>query len=556
MDTTIDMSQFKELFIEEAQEHLQNLNRAMLQLEKDPANPEPLNEIFRLAHTIKGMAATMGYDDMAHLAHSMEDLLDELRQGKLEVRPELFDLLFECLDLLEAMLDDIIAGGEGHIELKGIVDKLEAYRTQVEEGIPEVEEQEGVEVKEAEEAEEQEGVGERGEAPEPRPPGALAEPKLPKWVRINVKHLDSLMTLVEELVINRSWLNRIQAHYDIPELKEALEQHGRILANLRDTVLNARMVPVARIFDRFPRMVRDLLREEGKEAELVIEGREIELDRSILEEIADPLVHLLRNAVDHGIEPPEEREKAGKPRVGTIRLAAFRERDQVIIEVSDDGRGMDPEKIAETAVARGLVTLEEVGEMSQQEKLMLICHPQFSMTAGVTQVSGRGVGMDVVRRTVESLHGSLEIISIPGMGSTFRLRLPLTLAIIKALLVQVGPETYAIPSSYIERTVAAEPGQIKPIQRHEVIMLDETIPIFRLGEVLQVPGYSGDARYVVVVRKNQHKVGLVVDSLLGQEDIVIKSLPGFLGRIKGLAGATILGGGEVVLILDVPNLLS
>ncbi|HIC93043.1 MAG TPA: chemotaxis protein CheA, partial [Anaerolineae bacterium] len=504
MDAMIDMSQFKGLFIEEAKEHLQDLNQALLQLEKEPSDVEPLNEIFRLAHTIKGMAATMGYEDMARLAHAMEDLLDELRQGKLEVRAELFDLLFGCLDALEAMLEDIVAERESRIDVEGMVAKLEAYRA----------------------------PAEPTAAPKEAAPAEVAPrpaPTLPQWVRINVRHLDSLMALVEELVINRSWLTRIQAQYDIPALKEALEQHGRILADLRDTVLNARMVPVAQIFDRFPRMVRDLLKREGKEAEFIIEGREIELDRTILEQISDPLVHLLRNAVDHGIETPEEREKAGKPRTGTIRLAAWRERDQVIIEVSDDGRGMDPKKIAEAAVARGLVASEEVGEMSDGEVLMLICHPQFSTTADVTRVSGRGVGMDVVRRTVEALRGSLEILSTPEVGSTFRLRLPLTLAIVKALLVRVGSETYAIPSSYVERAVAVEPRQIKPVQRHRVILLDEAIPVLRLGELLQVPGGGGDSRYVVVVGRDHQRVGLAVDSLLGQEEIVIKSLPGLLG---------------------------
>ncbi len=530
MDVTVDMSEYKELFVEEAQENLQGLNQALLQLEKDPSDVESLNEIFRLAHTIKGMAATMGYDNMALLAHSMEDLLDEVRQGTLEVKPQLFDLLFDCLDALGTMLEDVVADRETGLDLESMVGRLEAYRAPAELPVA-PKEVAPVEV-----------------APKPAP-------ALPQWVRINVKHLDSLMTLVEGLVINRSWLTRIQAQYDIPALKEALEQHGRALADLRDTVLNARLVPVAQVFNRFPRMVRDLLKQEGKEAELIIEGREIELDRAILEQISDPLVHLLRNAVDHGIDPPDERAKAGKPPVGAIRLAAWRERDQVIIEVSDDGRGMDPKKIAETAVARGLVSSEEVEGMSQHEILMLICHPGFSMTKEVTRVSGRGVGMDVARRTVESLHGSLEILSTPGVGSAFRLRLPLTLAIIKALLVEVGPETYAIPSSYIERTIAIEPHQIKPIQRRAVIMLDEALPLLRLDEVLQVPESGNDSRYMVLVERGNQKAGLLVDSLVGQEEIVIKSLPGFLGQIPGLAGATILGGGEVVLILDVPNLV-
>ena len=536
MDAAIDMSQYKELFVEEAQEHLQGLNQALLQLEKEPSDVEPLNEIFRLAHTIKGMAATMGYDDIALLAHSMEDLLDELRRGTLEVEPQLFDLLFECLDALGTMLEDVVADREGGVALASIMDRLEAYQEPTSPLIAATE-----------------------AAPEPAAAPAEAAPRpvsaLPQWVRINVRYLDSLMTLVEGLVTNRSWLTRIQAQYDIPALKDALEQHGRTLADLRDTVLNARLVPVAQVFDRFPRMVRDLLKQEGKEAELIIEGREIELDRAILEQVSDPLVHLLRNAVDHGIDPPDERKKAGKPPVGAIRLAAWGERDQVIIEVSDDGRGMDTKRIAETAVARGLVTSEEVAAMSQQEILALICHPRFSMTKEVTRVSGRGVGMDVARRTVESLHGSLEILSTPGVGSAFRLRLPLTLAIIQALLVEVGAETYAIPSSFIERAVAVEPHQIRPIQRRAVIMLDETIPLLRLDELLQVPESGNDSHYMVVVERGNQRVGLLVDSLIGQEEIVIKSLPGFLGKIPGLAGATILGGGEVVLILDVPNLV-
>jgi len=534
--TETDLSPYRELFVEEVQEYLQSLNQALLRLERAPSEVEPLNEIFRLAHTIKGMAATMGYDDMAHLAHVMEDLLDELRQGRLRIEPSLFDLLFACLDALENMLEGISSGGEGAIDLGDIVSKLGAYRALAERD---------------------------GRAAEQEPPSAprfptsptQPMPTLPRWVRINVRHLDSLMTLVEELVINRSWLMRIQAQHDISILKEPLEQHGRILAELRDTVLHTRLVPMAQVFNRFPRMIRDLLKQEGKEAEFIIEGREIELDRAILERISDSLVHLLRNAVSHGIEPPEERKRAGKLPMGTIRLAAWRERDQVVIEVSDDGRGMDRRRIAETAVARELVTPEELAEMSDQEVLMLICHPRFSMTPEVTHVAGRGVGMDVVRRAVEKLRGSLEILSTPGKGSTFRLRLPLTLAIIQALLVEVGSEVYAIPSSYIQRTVAVEPYMIKPIQQHAVLMLEESLPLFDLRALLQVPQDGGDSRYAVVVERDHQRVGLLVDSLIDQEEIVIKSLPGFLGRISGLAGATILGEGQVVLILDIPSLV-
>ncbi|MBS1253835.1 MAG: Chemotaxis protein CheA [Anaerolineales bacterium] len=378
---------------------------------------------------------------------------------------------------------------------------------------------------------------------------------------MNTRYVDDLLNLVAELVISRSRLWRIQQRHALPDLTEALEHHDRLLGDLRDIVLQTRMVPVAQVFNRFPRMVRDLLWERGKEADFQIEGSEIELDRTVLEEVSDPLLHLLRNAVDHGLEPPDERERRGKSRRGAVQLSARRERESVVVEVRDDGRGLDRDRIVETAIQRGLIGHTEAEELSDQQALMLICHPGFSTAQRVTEVSGRGVGMDVVRRQIESLHGSLYIDTQTGAGSTFRLRLPLTLAIIQALLVAVEDEVYAIPLNQVERTLEIEPGQTKHIQRWQMISDGDAkaLPLLELRELLGTPTGNGADRaglaYAVVVGEDRDRVGLVVDELVTQEEIVIRPLPPALSSIPGLTGASILGEGQVVLILDVPNLV-
>lgn len=539
----MDMSEYKDLFAGEAQEHLEAMNAGLLALEQDAEDTEAVESVFRAAHTLKGMAATMGYQDLAQVAHALEDLLDELRKGNQTLTPALADVVFSGVDALKTLLADALADRPASLDVATLAEGFKTGATAT--------------------AEEKPGPG-ATTPPAParpaRPATALQPPELPQTIRVNAQHLDMLLNLVAELVISRSQLWRIQRRHNLPDLKEALEQHDRLLVILRDAVLETRMVPVAHVFNRFPRMVRDLLREREKEADFLVEGSDIELDRTILEQVTDPLLHLLRNAVDHGIEPPEERERLGKSRRSIIRLSARRERESVVIEVTDDGRGLNRKHVLETAIQRGLISHADADNLSEQQGFLLICNPGFSTAERITEVSGRGVGMDVVKRQIESLHGSLSIVSEPGIGSTFRLRLPLTLAIIQALLVTVGDETYAIPLSQVERTLEMEPAQVKQIQHWRVISDGEVqaLPLLELRVLLDIPG-NGTGRdglgYAVVVGDDRDRLGLVVDELVGQEEIVIRPLPPALGNIQGLAGATILGEGQVVLILDAPNLV-
>ena len=534
----MDMSEFKDLFAAEAQEHLETMNAGLLALERDPADTEALADVFRAAHTLKGIAATMGYDELAALAHAVEDRLDALREGKDKFTTETANLLFQAVDALKSVLSDVLADRPVKID----VEQWQKVLREFEEPTTET-------------------PLYRGKKETGAPTRSVIAPlELPQTIRVNTRHLDDLLNIVAELVISRSHLWRLQETYNLPELKEALEKHDRLLSNLRDAVLQTRMVPVAHIFNRFPRMVRDLLRERGKEADFIIEGYDIELDRTILERVSDPLMHLLRNAVDHGIEPPEERKRAGKPLRGKIWLRAWRERESVIIEVADDGKGMQKARILKRAIEQGLITPEEAEELNDHQVFMLICEPGFSTADHVTAVSGRGVGMDVVRREIEALHGTLTIDSQPGQGTTFRLRLPLTLAIVQALLVMVGTEMYAIPLSQVERTLEIRPDQVTEIQQWQIVTDEEkkALPLVSLSDLLEVPDTrlaDQESRYAIVVGEERRRVGLVADKLLGQEEIVIRPLPAILGHVPGIAGASILGEGRVILILDPSNLL-
>ncbi len=551
----MDMSEFKDLFAAEAQEHLEAMNSGLLALERDPDNAEALSAVFRAAHTLKGIAATMGYDTLAKVAHAMEDRLDALRQGRSVLTTELADLLFQSIDVLKTLLNDALADRATSVDVDHWVQILHQSKTNI--ALPV--DPNPVQSDEQPPLEGTSSPEKKGKIADASFPSLLDSSGLPQTIRVNTRHLDALLNVVAELIISRSHLWRIQATHNLLDLREALEKHDRLLSDLRDAVLQTRMVPVAHVFNRFPRMIRDLLHERQKEADIIIKGHDIELDRTILERINDPLMHLLRNAVDHGLEPPAERERLGKPRRGHIWLRAWRERESVIIEVADDGRGMDPKAILEKAIERGLVSPSEAEELSEHETYMLICVPGFSTAQQVTRMSGRGVGMDIVRREVEALHGSLTIESEVGRGTTFRLRLPLTLAIIQALLVMVGPEMYAVPLSQVERTLQISPKQVTKV-RHWQIITDETgkaLPLIPLGELLGVPEaepWAGSG-YAIVVGEARRRVGLVVDHLLGREEIVIRPLPSILGPVPGIAGASILGEGQVILILDVANLL-
>ena len=398
-------------------------------------------------------------------------------------------------------------------------------------------------------------------APAKAPAKAAAKPKAHagQSVRVDIEKLDTLMNLVGELVINKVRLEQIGTTHRLTELTETLEQMDRVTTDLQSVVMKVRMVPVSSVFNRFPRMVRDLAKELDKEINLTIEGEETELDRTVIDEIGDPLMHLLRNSLDHGVEHPQDREAKGKPRTGEVGLIARHEGNNVVIMVTDDGKGIDAEVIRRKAVEKGMISQEEADNMDDADAVRLIFLPGFSTADKITDVSGRGVGMDVVRSKIEALGGHVDVETTLDEGSVFKIKLPLTLAIIQALLVKVQEEMYAIPLGAIDSTINITPDAIKTVRNKEVIVLrGQIIPIIRLGNVLSVPRAEGDVNediFVVVVHLGDRKAGIVVDNLIGQQEIVIKTLGKLLVGLKVISGATVLGDGRVALILDVGALM-
>jgi two-component system chemotaxis sensor kinase CheA len=383
--------------------------------------------------------------------------------------------------------------------------------------------------------------------------------KVNQTVRVDIGRLDKLMGLVGELVIGRARLERLVQEAHLREFEEPLSQLGRISGDIQELVTKLRMVPVSFTFDRFPRLIRDLSKTLDKEVELVLEGQETELDRTVIDEIGDPMVHLIRNSLDHGIETRENRRAVGKPEKGILKIAAYQEGSGVIIEVTDDGKGMDPEKIKKKAVERGIITEEEVAALSDEEVIQICLLPGFSMAPKITDLSGRGVGMDAVKTKVEALGGQLDLVSRVGQGTSVYVRLPLTLAIVLSLLIKVGDETYAISLENVEETILVKRENIKTVHGSPVTLLrGEVLSLSDLGEVLGSAAADADKdEYpVVVIKIAKNKIGIVVDELIGQQEIVIKSLGRFLSKIKGIAGATILGDGNVALILDVASVYS
>lgn len=660
----MDLSQYMDLFLAEAKEHLESLNENLLKLERNPGDYEVLNEIFRSAHTLKGMAATMGFEQITELTHEMENALALLKEKKLRVTPEVIDVLLRCLDALEVMIKDLRDGGEQPYpyhpllsELRDLgkicSDHLDLSSSEPEQSSSEPLEFNEYEVSVLKAAENSEyqpyyikvglapntvmksvrafmvfrNLEEYGQIIKCHPPvqdleeerfgdsfevvfvsqapvetfsralDKIAEVKVLsiqkistsslssqkaaplqtktealknqtavfsspggralKTVRVDIERLDNLMNLVGELVINKTRLEQIGLTHRLTDLLEAIEQMGRLTADLQAIVMKVRMVPIEQVFNRFPRMVRDLAREMGKDIQFIIEGKETELDRTVIDEIGDPLVHLIRNAIDHGIEHPEERIEAGKAKTARLRLVAYHEGNNVIIEVEDDGRGIDLDKVRSHAISKGFLTEKEGEYLDDNAVLNVIFQPGFSTADIVTDLSGRGVGLDVVKSKIESLNGSIEIETKKMVGTKVKISLPLTLAIIQALLVSVGKEQYAIPLSSIDETTFILPDQIKTMQNQEVMVLrGAVLPLVRLQRLLGVETAASEDEelYVVVVRKGERRVGLVVDFLVGQQDIVIKSLGRLLTDIPGIAGATILGNGEVSLILDVNSL--
>lgn len=681
----MDVSQYLEIFVEETKEHLQSLNDNILVLENEPENKDTINEIFRSAHSLKGMAGTMGYKRMQTLTHDMENVFSEIRNDKLKVTSDLVDILFQCLDALEAYLDNIINtqdegtddnaaiikllndylnGGSGvaeqaapqaaqaapqtadgvvtdfskvnfadfeqHAIMEAGTKNLNVYGVHVKvdpscilkaaraflvfksveelgeiiksipsaqdiedekfdldfdifvitgesldkvlatvRNVSEIKDAEGSIIKLDEKKEEKPEETEKTEKTESAKPAtvpkagkpansqpAKGKPVVNRSVRVDIDKLDVLMNLVSELIIAKNGLVSAAATSNTEEnqsVNEQIEYLERVTTNLHESVMNVRMVPIETVVNRFPRMIRDLSKKLDKKMELYMTGEETELDRTVIDEIGDPLMHLLRNSADHGLESAEVRRERGKDDIGTIFLNAFQDGNNVVIEVGDDGNGIDIEKVKRKGIEKGTITPEQAEVMSDKEVIDLLFQPSFSTSEKITDVSGRGVGLDVVKSKIESLGGVVECKSVLGEGSTFTIRLPLTLAIIQALMVKLGNEQYAIALGSIQTIEDIPLSDIKYVQGKEVINLrGNIIPIIRLGELLDVPDRTepDESLIVVVIKKGDKQAGLVVDSLVGQMEIVIKSLGKYININKMISGATILGDGEVALIID------
>ena len=639
----MDTSAYRDMFVSEAREHLQNLNQSLLALEKAPSDMAAIQEIFRSAHTLKGMSATMGFKDMEMLCHRMENLLDRIRGGALYVDSRMASALFQALDALEGMTDRVQAGVDEPTDVTAIVAEIESFLPaqgttpapapvpgaaaqapepaalpqggpaganayEVKVSVARTCDMRGIraylviqalaaigritstvpDVKAIEEdrfdyeftvfletdlaadevSKKALGVAEiaaTAVAPRPKPsakppapkPAALADKnsKGIHSVRIDIDRLDTIMNLVGELVISRGRLFEISNRRGILELNDTMTMLDRSITDLQNEVMRIRMLPVDHVFNRFPRIVRDLAQKQGKEIEVLIEGQDTELDRTVLDEISDPLNHLIRNSVDHGVELPAERAAAGKRPAATVHLTARRERSNVIIEVSDDGRGIDLARVRKKAVERGILTDAQAAAMSDDEALQLIFRAGFSTAEKVTEVSGRGVGMDIVRTKIDRLNGTVKVESKLGQGTRTILKLPPTIAIVQALLVNVGSEQYAISITNVVETVYLTDAEVRTIGGREVIVIrDAILPLYRVCDLFSVASRGNGRQTAVVVERGDEKVALLVDSIESQQEIFVKPLAGLLQSVKGLEGVTIMGNGSVVPILDVGTL--
>ena len=699
----MDVSQYLEIFIDESEEHLQTLSDCIMVLEKEPDNKDTINEVFRAAHSLKGMAGTMGFKRMQHLTHDMENVFQEVRSDRVKVTSGMIDLLFKCLDALEGYLDNIKstsdegaedneviikelndfiakADGEAEAENKEVsevkeaapaatqeekegqekielteeekkaireaesngqhiyamtvriqkdcllkaaraflvfkavedfgqilvyrpssqdiedekfeldfsfflaseeetdkivaaakavseIEKVAAEEIHLEEYLKEAAAQEEQQAKEAA-TEQKEAPAEVPKTAEKKAPAAAAKkqtnakPVTGRTVRVDIEKLDALMNQVSELIIAKNSLVSISSNesgeYQNQSFHEQIEYLERITTNLHESVMKVRMVPIESVVNKFPRMIRDLSRKLGKKMELYMTGEDTELDRTVVDQIGDPLQHLLRNSADHGLEDNATRVERGKPEVGSIFLKAFQEGNNVIIEVGDDGNGIDVAAVRDKAVERGVITAEQAENMSQKEIINLLFLPSFSMAKKITDISGRGVGLDVVKSNIEALGGDVEVRTKLGEGTTFIVRLPLTLAIIQALMVEIRDEKYAIALGSIANIESIPVNEIKYVQAQEVIHLrGAVIPLIRLDQVLDMEEKQEEPENltVVIVKKGDSLAGLVVDNLIGQQEIVIKSLGKYITNNKIISGATILGDGEVALILDVNTLM-
>jgi two-component system chemotaxis sensor kinase CheA len=541
----VDLAKYAALFQSESREQLSTMNEELLALERAPAATEPVSAVFRAVHSMKGMSATMGYASVTALAHELESLLDRVRHSEIVVDRAVTDTLFAAVDALERAVEIEVAGGSAEATAAPALDQLRALAlSRGSLALPLTTQEYAVPTTTAEFA----------------APGVAraAVPKGPRTIRVELRRLDGLTNLSGELLVARGRLTDVAHELAHPALDEALAQASRLISDLHEEIMASRMVPVGQVFDRFPRLVRDAAHALGKEIELTLNGRDIELDRSMLDEIGEPIVHLLRNAADHGIEGPELRERAGKPRAGQLTLTVTRERQMVTMRVEDDGRGIDREQVLARARSQGLVDAT-VETLDDEQLMRIIGRPGFSTAERITDISGRGVGIDVVLTRVRELGGVVEIRSLAGKGTTVTLRLPVTLAIVRALLARVDGEMYAVPMTHVRETVELRQAARRRVQGREVMLLrDEVVPLMHFREVVglsEATSVSADGTtQVIVIESEGRRTGLVVDEFAGQQDIVVKGFDGVRDGLALFSGATILADGAPALIVDVSSL--
>lgn len=680
----VELNQYLSMFIDESKEHLQAINENLLSLEQNPTDISIVHNIFRSAHTLKGMSATMGFEDLAKLTHEMENVLDLVRNNKLAMDSFIFDWLFKGTDALETMVNDIIQGGTGSADVSHIVAALKSivsgdYRNQgaggqekkpaateqasnsmeldefqlsvVEQSIQsghnvyfidvsvredcvlkaaraymvfdlfehngevvkstppvqdieqekfdrsfsvyfisqldkdpleqmiknvsEIETAKAVQVDEeylknlrnskaasqvaANEEQQPQAAPKAEEAHAPAPKAAPQQAVATRTIRVDIERLDLLMNLFSEMLIDRVRLEQLASEIRRSDLTETVEHMARVSSDLQNIVLKLRMVPVDTVFNRFPRMVRDVAKSLDKKVDLVITGADTELDRTVVDEIGDPLVHLLRNSVDHGVEPITDRIKAGKKETGTVWLRAFHSGNHVFIEIEDDGRGINREKVLKTAINKGIIKPEQADRMTNDEVAGLLFASGFSTADKISDISGRGVGLDVVKTKIESLGGVVRVESKPGSGTKFSVQLPLTLSIISAMLIRVNNEKFAIPLSSIVETASVKASVIRKV--HGAPMIDfrnSVIPLVSLAQIYEVPGSDSSQAAeteIVIVKKGDKMAALAVNELIGQQEIVLKNLGKYLSSVFAVSGATILGDGQVALIIDTNALI-
>ncbi|EGH3929389.1 hybrid sensor histidine kinase/response regulator [Campylobacter upsaliensis] len=608
-----DMQEILEDFLVEAFELVEQIDHDLVELESNPEDLELLNRIFRVAHTVKGSSSFLNFDVLTKLTHHMEDVLNKARHGELKITPDIMDVVLESIDRMKTLLNSIRDNGNDSaigMDIEPICARLTAISEGDVSAVASVSEEPKVETKEevvpaapepsvepdvdvnqlsdseveaeierllkVRKAEDQarRAQKKKNAAPTTSKPATETggEKKVPasggggggmdQTIRVEVKRLDHLMNLIGELVLGKNRLLKIyddvEERYEgekfLEELNQVVSQLSIITTDVQLAVMKTRMQPIAKVFNKFPRVVRDLSRELGKQIELEITGEETELDKSIVEEIGDPIMHMIRNSCDHGVEDPATRKANGKPERGVVQLKAYNEGNHIVVEITDDGKGLDAAGLKMKALEKNLITEKEAEQMTDKEAFALIFKPGFSTAAKVTNVSGRGVGMDVVKTNIEKLNGVIEIDSELGKGSTFKLKIPLTLAIIQSLLVGTQEEFYAIPLASVLETVRVPIDNIYTIEGKNVLRLrEEVLSLVRLSDVFGVKQVleSGDQTYVVIIGVAESKLGIIVDTLVGQEEIVIKSMGDYLQNIQGIAGATIRGDGRVTLIIDV-----